>query len=164
MAQVEHVALGRNTSNERPRKARNWCFTLNNYEEKDITHICDGKYDYIFQEETGKEGTPHLQGLLCFPNAVSFNSIKKLIPKAHIESCRSKIASINYCKKGETRTGELFTNREDWKLGTKSGTLPDPRSMNISEKNIFIQKQVDETLDDHKKDCLGINYCWCYKI
>ena len=90
--------------------AVNWCFTLNNYTKEDINNICSNSSikTYIFQEETGTEGTPHLQGYIRF-----FKKIrpKKLFnPKIHWEKCRNVKASIEYCQKPETRTGEVFTN------------------------------------------------------
>lgn len=112
MAQVAHVAQGRNTNNKRPCKSRNWAFTLNNYTEAEIKAIENSGHQYIFQEETGKQGTPHLQGGLFATNAISMNSVKKLIPRAHLEVCKNKFATINYCQKGETRTGKVYTNME----------------------------------------------------
>lgn len=91
-------------------KSRAWCFTLNNYKKEDIKHIQTLKCEYVFQEETGKNGTPHLQGYLYFTNAISFTSIKKKIPKAHIEPAKNKVASIRYCSKEDTRTGAIYTN------------------------------------------------------
>lgn len=117
MAQVAQVNTDRNTNKRSVNKCRNWCFTLNNYTPEDIDTLTQSKFQYIFQEEKGENGTAHLQGLLCSNNAVSFNSIKKLIPKAHIEACKNKNASINYCKKGETRCGMVYTNVESWTNG-----------------------------------------------
>lgn len=111
---MAQVGTDRNTSNRSVNKSRNWCFTLNNYDSKDIDTLTQCKFQYIFQEEKGEEGTPHLQGLLCSNNAISFNSIKKLLPRAHIEKCKNKNASINYCKKGESRFGKIYTNVSLW--------------------------------------------------
>lgn len=146
MAQVE---LGRNTSNVRPRKSRNWQFTLNNYTPEEIKEICDSKYQYIFQEETGSEGTPHLQGMISSANAVSFNSIKQLIPRAHIEAAKNKNALINYCQKGATRTGKIYCNVDSWLSGTKTDTTQDPRSMNFWDRQKFLEKCF---LEDEKEN------------
>lgn len=91
-------------------KSRGWTFTINNYTKDDIKNLQTFKCEYLFQEETGEKGTPHLQGMLYYKNAVSFKSIKKLLPTAHIEKMKSKIASIKYCSKEETRTGEIYSN------------------------------------------------------
>lgn len=89
-------------------RGRNWCFTLNNYSQDNINTLTQLNCDYVFQEETGENGTPHLQGVLIYKNAISFNSVKKIIPKGHIEYCNNVKASIEYCQKEETRTGKIF--------------------------------------------------------
>jgi len=46
-----------------PNAALHWCFTLNNYIEEDIKDICAKDIElkrYIFQEEIGENGTPHV--------------------------------------------------------------------------------------------------------
>lgn len=93
--------------------AKWWCFTLNNYNDDDINDILticsNSSIKYVFQEETGDEGTKHLQGV------IEFN--KKLRPKGlfinkgiHWEKTKNTKASIAYCCKEETRTGKIFTN------------------------------------------------------
>lgn len=96
--------------NTKSKKVRGWAFTLNNYTKEDIKMLMSHKAEYVFQEETGEKGTPHLQGYIRFPNALSFKSIKDKIPRAHIGPARNKIASIRYCSKPETRTGKIYTN------------------------------------------------------
>lgn len=155
MAQVAQGGTGRNTKISRPVKARNWTFTLNNYTQEDIKSICDSKYQYIFQEEKGSQGTPHLQGLLSSTNAISFNSVKKLLPKAHIEVCKNKIASIQYCQKNSTRVGKIFTNVDSWTNGTEIGTALDPRKLDKSEFQKFIELQVEETMLEDDGVCWG---------
>lgn len=103
-------------------KCRNWCFTLNNYTVEDIKVICGFDCKYVFQEEIGDLGTKHLQGLLMFKSPRSFNSIKKLIPRAHWEPTKSKNASIRYCSKAETRAGEIYSNLADRSLFGTNGT------------------------------------------
>lgn len=157
MAQLTQVAQRRNTIRERLCRSRNWCFTLNNYTEADINNIGDCKYQYIFQEETGKEGTPHLQGLIASPNAISQNTMKKLIPRAHLEVCRNKMASIQYCQKGESRTGKIYCNVESWMNGTKNNTTRSPNQMNLLEYENFINTMVQETLIEDEKEKINWN-------
>lgn len=101
-------------------KSRGWTFTLNNYTIDDIKMIQAMPCDYLFQEETGESGTKHLQGMLYYNNAVSFNSIRNAIPRAHIEKMKNKIASIKYCSKEDTRSGQMYTNMT---LDNEIGTL-----------------------------------------
>ena len=46
----------------------NWCFTVNNYNSEDIQMFLKSDSSivpkFVFQEETGESGTPHLQGYL----------------------------------------------------------------------------------------------------
>lgn len=85
-------------------KHRNYCFTWNNPPDnaRETVLALPTKYT-IFQLERGEQGTPHLQGLLCFPNARSFKSIKELLPLTHLEACNSVAASIKYCSKDAGR-------------------------------------------------------------
>lgn len=150
MAQVAQVAQGRNTNRSRPCKSRNWQFTLNNYTEEEIKTIQVCGHEYIFQEETGLQGTKHLQGGLFCKNAISFYSIKKIIPRGHIEVCKNKFATINYCQKGETRTGKVFTNMEVSILAQKVEQHR-PCSINNIYKCEKCKKENDEALEFYYK-------------
>lgn len=100
---------GVGNTNSTPTRNRNYCFTWNNYTEKDIDTIIENSktlgYDYVFQKEIGKNKTKHLQGILMFSNCVSFKKLKTLYPKPHWEITRNKRASILYCSKKDTRDG-----------------------------------------------------------
>lgn len=114
----ESVSQGEHLNSRNTKKKRiqgfAYIFTLNNYTETDIIRITDPinskKYNYIFQEEKGANETPHLQGYIKYHKKVSFNIVKKLIPRAHIEQAKNKYASMNYCRKDETREGKTYKN------------------------------------------------------
>lgn len=92
-------------------KARSWCFTLNNWEDSALTLLDALECKYlVYGKETGEEGTPHLQGFIMFPNAITFNSVKaKLPPGCHIEAAKgTPKQAADYCKKD----GQ-FTERGD---------------------------------------------------
>lgn len=138
---VNTQAVG-NTKNNR---SRNWCFTWNNYEQNDIEtmkkFIGENCEIGVFQEETGKNGTKHLQGVMCFKNARFFSALKKQFPRTHLEGCLNKRASIKYCQKEDTRTGNVY------KFG-------DVDSVNSGD-NSNSEKITDEELEDRhvfKKD------------
>ena len=82
-------------------KARSYVFTLNNYTEEEVEKIKTLKYKYIIiGDEIGKSGTPHLQGYINFSSPTSFNTIKKAIPKAHIEPAKGNPRqNYEYCSK-----------------------------------------------------------------
>ena len=101
-------------------KSYRWCFTYNNPEigSKDILHKflkenCkslnrNSKIKmYIFQEETGAQGTPHLQGRFTLQNAMRLSALKKLFPKVHFERENNEEASSEYCCKPESRSGDV---------------------------------------------------------
>lgn len=71
-------------------RARLWCFTLNNYTESDIKCLLNNKiFDYIgFGKEIAPTtGTPHLQGFVYVKNKISFKTLAKHIPRAHLKKC-----------------------------------------------------------------------------
>lgn len=82
-------------------RARNWCFTLNNYTEEEITDIKAIECKYIlFGKEVGANGTKHLQGYIEFDKPIRFGYMKKLIPRAHLEvRTKPREANLRYCKK-----------------------------------------------------------------
>lgn len=93
-------------------RSRHWFFTLNNYTNDNIVALSTGKNcAYIFQEEIGEKGTPHLQGYLSFKNPLTMEQVKKKYMKElHLETVKNKTAAINYCKKVESRNGNVYTN------------------------------------------------------
>lgn len=91
-------------------RARNWCFTLNNYtpEERDalsllavVTH--NDLVDYVvYGHEVGANGTPHLQGFISVNRQLRLNAIRALpgLARAHMEVMRGSVTqAIEYCKK-----------------------------------------------------------------
>ncbi len=98
------------SSTRRPSQLYQWFFTLNNFTELDVLHLkmrfnkmCKW---WIFEEETGKEGTPHLQGNISLKVKLRLTSIKKWDKRIHWEPTRNVEAAIEYCQK-ETK---IYTN------------------------------------------------------
>lgn len=88
---------------------RNFCFTLNNYTEEEITHLGNGKWwKYLtYGKETGEGGTPHLQGYCELHKRTRFNTIKQYLPRAHIEPRRgTQSQAILYCHKEDKQPFE----------------------------------------------------------
>lgn len=100
--------------NTKGRRNRNWVFTWNNYTTDDINYIISNadteKYEFLFQEEMGESGTPHLQGLLKFENARYFGGVKALFPSIHLEPCKNYKKAIEYCRKDKSCIGNEFHN------------------------------------------------------
>jgi len=129
-------------------RARNWFFTLNNYTKNDITQIelleIECKIQkYVFQEEKGENGTEHLQGTLVFKNARSFDSMKKLLPRANWSKVKNLKASMAYCCKEDTRNGKTYTynyeipitEEEMWKkfIEMNRPTMEEVKAMNLQD-------------------------------
>ncbi len=83
-------------------RAKNWCFTLNNYTPEDVdrlsTPIVSVSY-LIYGKEVGASGTPHLQGTVCFKMRKRLNQVTNIIGQAHCTVTRNLNQSIVYCKK-----------------------------------------------------------------
>jgi len=94
---------------KRSSPAKYWSFTWNNYTTENIDQciLWFQKHKYVFQEETGVFGTPHLQGSVNFNKKLRANEEFK---GPHWEKTRSLKHSNAYCCKEESRTGQIFTN------------------------------------------------------
>lgn len=84
-------------------QSRKWCFTLNNYTEKEYenikNYIGDKKY-YVVGKEIGEEGTPHLQGYVEHKQAIKFSTLKNVCNRLHIEKAKgTKEQNFDYCTK-----------------------------------------------------------------
>lgn len=144
--QVEQSgAKGDGNTKRRPIQSKHWCFTLNNYTKTDVEQMeqtfqvkCK---KYVFQEETGENGTPHLQGYIELNKKERFNTIINNT-RIHWENCRSPEHSIQYCQKEDTRTGKIYkygfpkplkliTELRDWQTDIDNilKTEPDDRKI-----------------------------------
>lgn len=90
------------------RQAKRWCWTLNNYDEEDVSRLQawgksreSGLCYLVFGRERGEGGTPHLQGYTVFSGRKSFGVAKALIhQRAHLEPAKgTPTQASQYCKK-----------------------------------------------------------------
>lgn len=99
-------------------RSRGWHVVINNYTEDDYINILwvDEFAEYIIVGwEIGEEcHTPHLQCYFYFKNAIRFDTLKEMLPRANIRVARGNAAqNRKYC----TKDGK---NEEIW----ESGELP----------------------------------------
>lgn len=84
-------------------KARAYCFTINNYsgeDEQNVLELANSSKYIICGREMGEGGTPHLQGYVYFSSPISFTSMKKKLPRAHIEQSKGTPQdNKKYCSK-----------------------------------------------------------------
>ena len=91
-------------------QAKNWCFTLNNPTEVDVSLlsrlplVADFKY-CVYQEEQGEQGTRHFQGYVQFSKKKRLSQVKRAISeRIHVEVARGTAEeNRNYCTKESTR-------------------------------------------------------------
>lgn len=137
----ESVSQGRNTSDPdqlpAPKRARmcnqakHWCFTYNNFEEEHVTAIEQHQLVEAFcaQEEIGASGTRHIQGCLKFATRARPMTVfhEEHYRRIHWEICRNWSASLNYCRKAETRAPEGKRWEKNVPMtggyGTQAGTV-----------------------------------------
>jgi len=82
-------------------RVRNICLTINNYDDYDVGALFGLNTKYmILGFEIGSSGTEHIQGYIEFEEKISFSTLKKAIPTAHLEKRRgSSLEASEYCKK-----------------------------------------------------------------
>lgn len=102
------VGNTKTTPPKRTAPSKHWCFTWNNYpkdwENKLYGSMVPHFAKIVMQEETGENGTPHIQGYVEFKKKIRpLGTIG--IKEIHWEKCRNVKASIEYCQKEDTRTG-----------------------------------------------------------
>lgn len=103
-------------------RSKNWCFTLNNYEQANIDRLMNlgNSVDYIvFGREVGESGTPHLQGFVSFPSRKRLNQVTQTLGQCHCSIARFVSKSIEYCKK-DGDFEEVGTPPEDNRAGRRS--------------------------------------------
>lgn len=85
-------------------RSRAWCITINNYTFEDMLSLHrDLWYRYlIFGFEVGENGTEHIQGYVYFDEAKTMESLKKKLPRAHLEPAKgTPEQNFDYCKKDD---------------------------------------------------------------
>lgn len=107
-------------------RSRKWCFTLNNYTDNEYktlnTTFQSKKWTFVMGKETSSTGTPHIQGYIEHKNAIKFEVLKKIMPRAHIEKAL-----------GSTKDNLAYCTKEDSK----------------AETNITIEKTMEEKWNDY---------------
>ena len=65
-------------------------------------------YMYVFQEEKGESGTPHLQGVISLHRRMRRTEFG-LSKKIHFEKVKDLTQSYNYCSDIKKRHGDIFS-------------------------------------------------------
>lgn len=131
-------------SSKTPNSKYKYDFVLNNYTKSNIDELKILLQDlckkFIFGEEIGEQGTPHLQGYINLKVKRRITELKKLIPinGMSYRECRNEEALIEYCKKdgkihsyGFPKPIKTITNLYKWQqyIVDIIRTEPDGRSI-----------------------------------
>lgn len=140
-----------NTKQSRINQLMKWCFTFNNYKIEDIKEL-ETKFKilckkFVFQEEIGKNGTPHLQGAIWLKKAMRWTEFD-LDNKIHWEKMHNEKASENYCQKSDTA-----------KEGSSPITFGFPKPIKIIEKLKPWQKEIED-LFFTEPDGRSVHWYW----
>lgn len=131
-------------------------FTYNNYPIEAIetlkaffNHMC---YDYVFQEEIGDSGTPHLQGTISLKKKMRWTEFG--LPNAiHWEKVKSVPLSYEYCSRANKRSGNCW-----------SGKYPIPQKLEILHESNFYEWEKDVVnFIKTKPDNRTITWLWSAK-
>ncbi len=88
--------------------SRNWFLTWNNYDDESIkTLLGMDAVKYVIQEEKGEEGTPHLQGVMCWKHKKSWSWLRN-IAEIYWKPAKNVMACKQYCSKVETANGKMW--------------------------------------------------------
>lgn len=131
------------------RRSRFFVFTENNpadiqqpfaYDEKKMVWL-------VYQLEQGEQAKVfHWQGAVYFRHAVSFATMKRLLPRGHIESAKGTPEEVRkYCTKNETRVRGPF----------EFGSMP------RQGKLLSLTSEV-VTIDQIPKACQYWRFCFCF--
>jgi len=151
-------------------RAKNWCFTLNNYTPADLDRLTvqvPGVEYLIFGREVGASGTPHLQGVVCFRSRKRLQQVISLIGQAHCTVTRYLSQSIEYCKKDDSNFVEVGSlpaaaqkkeeksDLEEFKQSVKEG-VTDPKDLRELHSAVcashprFVKEYLDDNRPQHK--------------
>ncbi len=98
---------------KRPGACVRWCFTYNNYpndfKSSFIPRLRQRSKLFIFQQERGDTGTPHLQGYAEFQPRQRLTALVKHFPGVHWEvAVANRETNVAYCSKLDSRDGDVF--------------------------------------------------------
>ncbi|QNG41111.1 replication-associated protein [Antarctic virus 3_IV_KPSTAsw015Ch] len=156
-----------------PIRSRGWCFTLNNPRESDNQQMetCAAASRYLIRGvETGEEGTNHWQGYVLFKDAKTMTSLKKFLPRAHLEKQRgNNQQAIDYCKKdGDFKEWgsppETANQKEKWKAVIKLAEDGQMEALKEEYPRIYLQYYEKlRSLTKHKSSILEtLDHEWWY--
>lgn len=95
-----------------PGGAKNYVFTVNNYDSLLDPALWPHAVYCIYQEEVGSSGTPHLQGYVQFSTKRTLRTVSQLagLARAHLEPAKGSLDDNRaYCSKPEDSIGGPYS-------------------------------------------------------
>nr|QRI44123.1 MAG: replication-associated protein [Cressdnaviricota sp.] len=145
-------------------KFRHVCFTLNNWTQEEYDRIASLECRYlVIGKEVGEQGTPHLQGYIEFNGQKTLRTLKKMLPRCHIESRKgTPKQAANYCKEDGDyiEKGEISKQGERTDL-TELQTAINERTQTVQQirqNNPMIYHQYGRTLNTLEDDLMEQTY------
>jgi len=131
-------------------KRKNHFFTVNNHTEEFLGGMLEyfnrNALKYRIQEETGKEGTPHLQGCVSFSKEIR-DTVWDKKGLGHYEALIGTWEqSVEYCSKIETRTGR------EWSKGL-------PKPLKLINPTYWWQREILSLIKTEAND-RNIHWYW----
>jgi len=130
------------TTKQEPKRKQHF-FTVNNHTEEFLGGILqyfnEHSLKYRIQEETGENGTPHLQGCVQFNKEIRSSCWDKQ-SKGHYEKLKGSWEdAVEYCSKLETRTGR------EWSKGL-------PKPLKLITPKYWWQLEIIEIMKNEPND------------
>lgn len=144
---VDDEASVSSATRHRASPAKNWSFTWNNYppnwQELILAAFPSSVVKvFVIQQETGEEGTPHLQGCVELQTKKRAFSLG-LPPSLHWEVTKKPLAARLYCSKEDTRDEGATPFTFGWRP---------PRSLRLITELRPWQRQLRDTLLEDPDD------------
>lgn len=154
-----------------PRYPRSYLITQNNWTEEQLCACLElldtCSYSIIGFEKGHKRGTPHFHAYGYWPNGKAINSIKKIIPTAHIDVCRGTPEdNRKYCmKEGEYeefgicpkqgRRSDIEEFKDDILSGMSEEDLLNKHTEYMAKFDRFYQRCRNITLKEETKKMIA---------
>ena len=137
-------------------RARAWMITTFDKNERDIKHdktIYDLRCDDSTKPENGNKWHAHI--ILYFKNQVSFNTIKKLFPTAHIEKAKDIYDAIGYIKNNVNGRKSIYYEKGEEPKNTRFATVKELKEIN--DPSLLDWKQYNTWHKIHENDEIDVD-------
>lgn len=111
---------------ENERRAKAWCFTINNPDRSTLATLFESSADIIsyaiWSLEEGENGTPHIQGYIKFTSKYVFNTVKRVVGvRAHVETSHgSEEANYEYISHTGKHANKPGLLDGPWTIGSRN--------------------------------------------